>query len=236
MTLVLWLLNFKTGSLLMWNKGIKFFFTFQIWSSCFTIEALFALQNAFSASDIRKIYFLSERVVSYKWVVFHIWTKFCHQKLQLHEMLIFQTTLVCLKWGLACVKNFGKSPYFLEKACLAKTQKSPFFWKSPESGLLIFRITDIFQNSRKLWTRPVWRPFLSKKFSAHFYRVQGFVVGINMFWQLNFWAKCRKCRLSKREYSMSKKIYDGKLKLYDEINDFNEFYDVVTVVINTIFE
>ena len=35
---------------------------------------------------------------------------------------------------------------------------------------------------------------------------------------------------------MSKKIYDGKLKLYDEINDFNEFYDVVTVVINTIFE
>ena len=37
------------------------------------------------------------------------------------------STLVCLKWVVACVTNFCESPYFLEKSCSAKTQKSPFF-------------------------------------------------------------------------------------------------------------
>ena len=52
----------------------------------------------------------------------------------------FINNLVCLKWVLACVKSFGKSPYFLkkrvwwnrkslyflDKVCLAKTGNFPF--------------------------------------------------------------------------------------------------------------
>ena len=40
--------------------------------------------------------------------------------------LAIENTLVCLKWELTCVTNFGGSPYFLDKTCLVKTQKSPF--------------------------------------------------------------------------------------------------------------
>ena len=40
-----------------------------------------------------------------------------------------QSTLVCLKSGLACVAVFGESPDFLEKSCFSKTQESWFFGK-----------------------------------------------------------------------------------------------------------
>ena len=44
----------------------------------------------------------------------------------IHNFYIY--TLVCLKWGLACVTNFGENPHFLEKARLTK-RKSPDFLK-----------------------------------------------------------------------------------------------------------
>ena len=36
-------------------------------------------------------------------------------------------TVFRLKSGLACERVFGESPFFLEKSCFAKTQKSGFF-------------------------------------------------------------------------------------------------------------
>ena len=44
-------------------------------------------------------------------------------------MLYVAYTLVCLKLGLVCVTNFGESPNFLNKACLAKTRMSQFLSK-----------------------------------------------------------------------------------------------------------
>ena len=52
-----------------------------------------------------------------------------------------RNTLVCLKWGLAGVKNFGESPYFLEKACLANTRNSPFLSKKISSH---FKQTSVY--------------------------------------------------------------------------------------------
>ena len=40
---------------------------------------------------------------------------------------LIRHTVVHLKSGLACIRVFGESPDFLEKSCLAKTQKSGFF-------------------------------------------------------------------------------------------------------------
>jgi len=62
-----------------------------------------------------------------------------------------ENTLVFLKWGFACVTNFGESPHFLDKACLAKTQKSRFCRKVlffDKATVLIFWVTAIFQKSK----------------------------------------------------------------------------------------
>ena len=64
-------------------------------------------------------------------------------------ILTAKDTLVCLKWGLAYVKNFGKSPDFLEKACLANTQKSPYLSK---------KISRHFKQSSVFGDRPGSRP------------------------------------------------------------------------------
>ena len=71
-----------------------------------------------------------------------VWSKIAHSQLSemqsyssrmkpasypiILELSSIKYTLVCLKQELACVSHFSESPYFLDKACLVKTPKSPF--------------------------------------------------------------------------------------------------------------
>ena len=79
-------------------------------------------------------------------------------------------TLVDRKLGLVCVTNFGKSPNFLDKACLTKTQKSKFFGKVlfclifSENSLDMLIWNPFFQKGSD---KRKWRKRLLKKFASY---------------------------------------------------------------------